>query len=51
MEEAVSHRELADNFCFYSDHYDDIKGAYNWAQKTLEDHKFVYLQDIKNHYF
>ncbi|KPI95094.1 Deoxyribodipyrimidine photo-lyase [Papilio xuthus] len=39
MEEAVSHRELADNFCFYSDHYDDIKGAYNWAQKTLEDHR------------
>ncbi|XP_014368729.2 deoxyribodipyrimidine photo-lyase-like [Papilio machaon] len=39
MEEAVLHRELADNFCFYSDHYDDVNGAYNWAQKTLEDHR------------
>ncbi|KAK7091018.1 deoxyribodipyrimidine photo-lyase-like isoform X2 [Littorina saxatilis] len=40
IEEAVVRRELADNFCFYNnDHYDSIKGAYQWAQDSLEAHK------------
>ena len=39
IEEAVVRRELADNFCFYNqENYDSIKGAYEWAQKTLKDH-------------
>ena len=39
IEEAVIRRELADNFCFYNqENYDSIKGAYEWAQKTLQDH-------------
>lgn len=39
VEEAVIRRELADNFCFYNqENYDSIKGAYEWAQKTLQDH-------------
>ena len=39
IEEAVIRRELADNFCFYNqENYDSIKGAYEWAQKTLLDH-------------
>ena len=39
IEEAVVRRELADNFCFYNqEHYDSIKGAKDWAQKTLNDH-------------
>lgn len=39
MEEAIVRRELSDNFCFYNDHYDSIKGAPNWAQTTLNDHR------------
>ncbi|XP_013133241.1 PREDICTED: deoxyribodipyrimidine photo-lyase-like [Papilio polytes] len=35
---AVVRRELAENFCFYNNHYDSIKGAYNWAQKSLTEH-------------
>ncbi|XP_050348781.1 deoxyribodipyrimidine photo-lyase isoform X2 [Nymphalis io] len=39
LEEAIVRRELADNYCFYCDHYDSIEGASAWAQKTLNDHK------------
>ncbi|CAG9581750.1 unnamed protein product [Danaus chrysippus] len=39
LEEAIVRRELADNFCFYCEHYDSIKGASQWAQKTLDDHR------------
>ncbi|KAG7269861.1 hypothetical protein CRUP_032819 [Coryphaenoides rupestris] len=38
IEELVVRRELTDNFCFYNDNYDNVKGAYEWAQKTLKDH-------------
>jgi len=40
-EEAIIRRELSDNFCFYNSKYDSIKGAPNWAQTTLNDHKYV----------
>lgn len=39
MEEAIVRRELSDNFCFYNENYDNLKGAYNWAQETLNQHK------------
>lgn len=39
VEEAVIRRELSDNFCFYNKKYDSIKGATDWAQKTLNDHR------------
>lgn len=39
LEEAIVRRELGDNFCFYNEHYDSIKGAAEWAQKSLELHK------------
>ncbi|RVE51139.1 hypothetical protein evm_004282 [Chilo suppressalis] len=39
LEEAIVRRELADNFCFYCEHYDSLKGASAWAQKTLDDHR------------
>ena len=39
VEEAVVRRELSDNFCYYNSNYDKIKGASDWAQKTLNDHK------------
>jgi len=37
-EQLVVRRELSDNFCYYNKNYDNIKGAYEWAQKTLKDH-------------
>ncbi|XP_033208195.1 deoxyribodipyrimidine photo-lyase [Belonocnema kinseyi] len=39
MEEAIIRSELADNFCFYNEHYDSIKGAYQWAIDTLDAHR------------
>lgn len=39
VEEAVVRRELSDNFCYYNKNYDSVKGATDWAQKTLNDHK------------
>ncbi len=40
LEEMIIRRELSDNFCFYnSDKYDSLKGGYEWAQKTLNDHR------------
>lgn len=38
LEELIVRRELADNFCFYQRHYDSLKGAWEWARKTLNDH-------------
>lgn len=39
LEELIVRKELADNFCFYNDHYDSIECAADWAQKTLKDHR------------
>lgn len=39
IEEAIIRRELADNYCYYQENYDNLKGAYEWARKTLEDHR------------
>lgn len=58
IEEAIVRRELSDNFCFYNPKYDTIEGAYDWARKTLDDHRkdkrpYVYsreeLRDAKTH--
>ncbi|KAL1501530.1 hypothetical protein ABEB36_006835 [Hypothenemus hampei] len=38
LEELIVRRELADNYCLYNNNYDNIKGAAEWAQKTLLDH-------------
>ncbi|KAM9790339.1 CPD photolyase isoform X1 [Syngnathus typhle] len=38
IEELVVRRELTDNFCFYNENYDSVKGAYEWAQKSLSNH-------------
>lgn len=50
IEEAIVRRELADNFCFYNEKYDSIKGAYKWAKDTLKQHAgdkrpFLYDRD------
>ncbi|KAM7494138.1 hypothetical protein LguiB_028747 [Lonicera macranthoides] len=38
LEELIVRRELADNFCLYQPHYDSLKGAWEWARKTLMNH-------------
>lgn len=39
LEELIVRRELADNYCFYNENYDSVKGADNWALKTIEEHR------------
>ncbi|XP_054014335.1 deoxyribodipyrimidine photo-lyase-like isoform X1 [Hylaeus anthracinus] len=54
IEEAVIRRELSDNFCFYNENYDLIKGAHAWAIETLNIHRkdkreYVYsLNNLEN---
>lgn len=38
LEELIVRRELADNFCFYNPHYDDVSAFPSWAHKTLTEH-------------
>ncbi|CAG0888695.1 unnamed protein product [Darwinula stevensoni] len=51
-------RELAEHFCKYCPHYDSLKGAQEWARKTLEIHShdqrpYIYsegeLESAKTH--
>ncbi|NCU44026.1 deoxyribodipyrimidine photolyase, partial [Candidatus Saccharibacteria bacterium] len=50
LEEMIVRKELADNFCLYSEGYLSLKAAPNWAQKSLADHAqdmrdFIYSVD------
>lgn len=50
LEELIVRRELADNYCFYNEHYDTLAGAHAWAQKTIAEHandvrEFVYSRN------
>lgn len=50
LEELIVRRELADNFCYYNDHYDSVEGFPDWAKKTLDEHRndprdFLYTKD------
>lgn len=50
MEESIVRRELADNYCYYQENYDNIEGGYDWAKNTLELHRkdkrpYVYSYD------
>ncbi|KAH8407436.1 hypothetical protein KR222_001270 [Zaprionus bogoriensis] len=38
-EETIVRRELADNFCYYNEHYDSLKGLHDWAYQTLDAHR------------
>jgi len=38
LEESIVRRELADNFCWYNQNYDSLKGASAWAVDTLKKH-------------
>jgi hypothetical protein len=35
VEESIVRRELADNFCFYNENYDNINGISEWARESL----------------
>lgn len=45
LEELIIRRELADNFCFYNTHYDDVMAFHPWAHKTLSEH----LDDVREY--
>lgn len=50
IEESIVRRELSDNFCYYNQNYGTLKGATEWAQKTLDDHRndkreYVYTKE------
>ncbi|XP_050295997.1 deoxyribodipyrimidine photo-lyase [Anthonomus grandis grandis] len=38
LEELIVRRELAENYCFYNENYDNLMGAADWARKSLELH-------------
>jgi deoxyribodipyrimidine photo-lyase len=38
LEELIVRRELADNFCYYNDHYDSPEGFADWAKKSHAHH-------------
>ncbi|XP_062136050.1 deoxyribodipyrimidine photo-lyase-like [Drosophila sulfurigaster albostrigata] len=38
-EETIVRRELADNFCYYNENYDSLKGVSEWAYQSLEAHR------------
>jgi deoxyribodipyrimidine photo-lyase len=40
LEELIVRRELADNFCFYTDNYDTFDAFPDWAKNTLNKHRF-----------
>ncbi len=51
LEELLVRRELADNFCYYNQAYDQVVGAHAWAQKTIAEHagdvrEYVYDKEI-----
>lgn len=39
LEELIVRKELSDNFCLYNKNYKNLKGAPNWANKSLQAHK------------
>uniref|UniRef100_B4MQY9 Deoxyribodipyrimidine photo-lyase n=2 Tax=Drosophila willistoni TaxID=7260 RepID=B4MQY9_DROWI len=38
-EETIVRRELADNFCYYNENYDSLKGVTSWAYQSLDAHR------------
>jgi deoxyribodipyrimidine photo-lyase len=38
VDEAVTWRELSDNYCLYVDDYASVDGVANWARESLEHH-------------
>jgi deoxyribodipyrimidine photo-lyase len=51
LEELVVRRELADNYCFYNENYDNFNGFPDWAKQSLIEHKndkrqYIYEKNI-----
>ncbi len=49
LEELIVRAELAENFCFYNEKYDEIEGAANWAKLALDKarsdkREYIYTQ-------
>ena len=40
LEDVVIHKSSADNFCNYNPNYDSFNGARDWAQKSLNKHRY-----------
>ena len=38
MEELIVRGGLAENYCHYQPNYDNLKGAWSWAQESLRIH-------------
>jgi deoxyribodipyrimidine photo-lyase len=54
IEEGIIRRELADNFCYYNENYDSLKGAPQWAQDSLQKHatderEYIYTKEQLEH--
>jgi len=47
LEELIVRKELSDNFCYYNHNYHSIKGAKDWALKSLEEH----ISDPREHIY
>lgn len=51
LEEMIVRKELADNYCFYNQNYDNLSGAKPWVTETLrlhenDDREYIYsLED------
>jgi deoxyribodipyrimidine photo-lyase len=50
LEELIVRKELADNYCLYTNDYDNFNGFHNWAQTSLNAHRsdireFTYTQE------
>lgn len=37
LEELIVRKELADNYCYYNEHYDSLAGARKWAKVSLQE--------------
>lgn len=58
IEEMVVRKELADNFCYYNENYDNLDAAPKWARASLDAHQddprdyrysFEELRDAQTH--
>lgn len=54
LEELIVRRELAENYCYYDEDYDNFNGFPSWAKESLNKHKndkreFIYtLEQLEN---
>ncbi len=39
LEELIIRRELSDNYCWHTPHYDEFEAFPEWARRTLDDHR------------